>query len=86
MRFVDEPTQVEVRIDAHGTPVPLAFTWQGRRLTVADLGRRWMEEAQDGPIRHFLVMVAGGNRFELTQHTLIGHWRIVRAWERSPLV
>ena len=86
MRFVDEPTEVEAWIDAGGVPVPRAFTWQGRRLAITDLGRRWEEEGDDGPIRHFLVMVTGGDRFELAQRAGIGRWRVVRVWERSLLV
>ena len=85
MRFLHEPTEVVARIDADGRPVPHAFTWQGRRLTIADPGRRWEKEGPDGPIRHFLVMIADGDRFELTQHASTGRWYVVRAWERSPL-
>jgi hypothetical protein len=85
LKFVDEPAEVEVRVDRDGAPVPRAFTWQGRWLTVTDLGRQWEEERDGGLVRHFLVVVAGGARFELTQHTGSGRWRVVRAWERSPL-
>jgi hypothetical protein len=80
---VDEPTEVEAWIDAGGAPTPRAFTWRGRRLAITDLGRRWEEEGDDGLVRHFLVMVASGDRFELIQHAGTGRWRVVRAWERS---
>jgi hypothetical protein len=86
VRFVDEPTEVEAQVDAGGVPVPRAFTWQGRRLAITDLGRRWEQEGDDGPIRHFLVMIAGGDRFELAQCAGTGRWRVVRVWERPPLV
>jgi hypothetical protein len=86
VRFVDEPTQVEARFDVEGVPLPRTFTWRGRRLQVTGLGRRWEKEEEAGLARHFLVMVAGGDRFELVQHAGTGRWRIVRAWERSPLV
>jgi hypothetical protein len=86
VRFVDEPTEVDARFDAEGAPLPRAFTWQGRRLDVADLGRRWDKEGEDGLVRHFLVMVAGGDRFELIQRVGTGRWRIVRVWERPSLV
>lgn len=86
MRFVDEPTEVEARIDTDGVPVPHAFTWRGRRLAVTDLGRRWEKEGDDGLVRHLLVMVTGGDRFELVQHVGSGRWRVVRAWERPALV
>jgi hypothetical protein len=86
VRFVDQPTEVEARFDSDGVPVPSAFTWQGRRLKIADLGRRWEDEEAGDLIRHFLVMVAGGDRYELTQHAATGRWRVVRAWERPTLV
>jgi hypothetical protein len=86
VRFVDEPTKVEARFDEKGVPTPRAFTWQGRQLLITDLGRRWEEKGDDGLVRHFLVMVAGGDRFELIQRASTGRWRIVRAWERSPLI
>lgn len=85
MRFVNEPTAVDARFDADGVSVPHAFTWRGQRLEIADQGRRWEEKSDDGTIRRFLVMVAGGDRFELAQHVDTGQWRVVRAWERSPL-
>lgn len=86
MRFVDEPTNVEIWIDTDGVPVPRAFAWQGRRLAITDLGRRWEEEGDDGIVHHFLVMAASGDRFELVQHVSTCRWRVVRAWERSPLI
>ena len=86
MRFVDEPTEVDVRFDAEGVPLPRAFTWQGRWLNVTDLGRRWDKEGDDGLVHHFLVMTAGGDRFELIQHLGTGRWRVVRVWERPSRV
>ena len=85
MRFLHEPTEVVARVGRDGVPVPRAFTWQGQQLAIADLGRRWQEEGPDGPVRHFLVMIAGGDRFELIQHARAGRWYVVRAWERLPL-
>ena len=85
MRFIDEPTSVEIQIDENGLPLPRTFTWQDRRLAITGMGRRWEEEMTDGPTCHFLVMVAGGDRFELTHHAASGRWRIVRTWERSSL-
>ncbi len=86
MRFVDEPTEVDARFDANGVPLPRAFAWQSQQLVISDLGRHWDEESDDGLVRHFLVMVAGGDRFELIQHVGAGRWRVVRVWERPPLV
>ena len=86
MKFVDEPTEVDTRIDTGGVSVPRAFTWQGEWLSITSLGRRWEEKGDSGLIRHFLVMVASGNRFELTQQVSSGCWRVIRAWQRRPLV
>jgi hypothetical protein len=83
---VDEPTEVEAWIDADGVPVPRAFTWRGQRCAITDLGRRWKEEGDDDLVHHFLVMIAGGDRFELARQASSGRWRVVRVWERSPLV
>lgn len=85
MRFLHEPVEVLARVDREGVAVPHAFTWQGRQLTIAELGRRWEEEEPDGPVRHFLVMIANGDRFELIQHVGTGRWHLVRAWEGSSL-
>jgi hypothetical protein len=86
VRFVDEPTEVDARLNADGLPLPRTFTWRGRRLAITDLGRRWEEECEGGLERHFLVMIASGDRFELVYHASNRSWRVVRAWERSSLV
>jgi len=85
VKFVDEPTEVKAQFDADGVPTPRAFTWRGQWLTITDLGRRWETEQKGDLVRHFLVMVAGGDRFELVQHAGVGRWRVVRVWARSPL-
>lgn len=83
MKFLDEPTQVEARFDAAGELVPHAFTWQGQRLAVASFGRRWEEKEAGGVVRHFLVMTAGGDRFELAHRVAAGEWRVVRVWQQK---
>jgi len=86
VRFVDEPTEVDAGLNADGLPLPRTFTWRGRRLAITDLGRRWEKESEGGLERHFLVMVASGDRFELAYHASTGRWRVVRTWERlSPV-
>jgi hypothetical protein len=79
---VDEPTQVEARPDSAGQVVPRTFTWLGQRLAVASIGRRWEEKKDVGVMRHFLVMTANGDRFELTHRLDDGDWRVVRVWQR----
>jgi hypothetical protein len=75
LKVMDEPTDVEVRFGVDGSVTLLSFTWQGSRLRVTSMGRQWVE----GERRHFLVMVAGDQIFELSHHRGAGQWRIVHA-------
>ncbi len=75
MKFVNEPISVEVHIPADGAVRPIAFSWQGRRYTVADLGRTWVVE--DGA-RRFLVMTPAQEVFELALMP-DGRWMLARA-------
>ncbi len=72
---VNEETAVEAHFDVAGEITPRRFTWRGRMLAVEGVGRRWKEGCE----RHFMVMAAGGQPFELRldEQTLL--WRIVRA-------
>ncbi len=60
---------LEVAYPTKDRPIPRAFTWEGARLRVTDLGRSW--EADDG--YHRLVRVADGRTFELAEQA--GTWR-----------
>ncbi len=80
MRFVNEPIQVEVHIEADGTPQPIAFAWEGRRYAVADRGRTWIEDG----IRRFLVMTPSEEVFELALLS-DGRWLLARSSDRSHL-
>ena len=79
MRFVQEPTAVEVRFDADGAVYPRRFTWQDAWLDVSDVGRQWLEP--DG--HHVLIMVAGRRTFELLLERSSLTWRVVRAPEET---
>ena len=74
MRFVNEPVPVEARVGADGAPHPVAFAWQGRRYTVAETGRTWIEDG----VRCFLVMTPAQEIFELRLH-VDGRWILARA-------
>jgi len=78
VKFVNKPVPVEVRIDADGTPMPVAFVWEGRRYQVADRGRTWVED----DTRCFLVMTANEEIFEL-RLLADGRWLLARAPQRS---
>ena len=75
MRFVQEPTAVEVRFEADGAVHPRRFTWQDAWLDVSDVGRQWIDA--DG--HHVLIMVAGRRTFELLLERSSLTWRVVRA-------
>ena len=69
-----EPISVEAHFDEDGTLRPLAFLWQGERLSVHSAGRQW----DAGEHRHFLVEVAGLGVFELTYHQSEHRWHLRR--------
>ena len=71
---MNEAIAVEVRLKADGTIRPLAFSWRGKRYRVTSIGRQW---EQDGE-RHFLVMTAGEQVYELAYRQKEGDWRLRR--------
>jgi len=78
VKFVNKPVPVEVRIGTDGTPMPVAFAWEGHRYKVADRGRTWVED----DVQCFLVMTANEEIFEL-RLLADGRWMLARAPERS---
>jgi hypothetical protein len=77
VKFVDEPTAVDTRVEPDGAARPLRFTWKQVWLDVSDVGRQWIDESG----RHVLVMVAGRQTFELLLDRENLAWRVVRAPE-----
>ncbi len=75
MKFVNQPTAVEVHFDAGGAVRPRRFTWQGAWQEVTDVGRQWTDAAG----RHVLVMTAGQQTFELLLARESLTWRVARA-------
>ncbi len=82
MKFTDVPVSVEARFEPDGSITPLAFTWQGRRVAIATVGRRWT--ADDGT-RRFLVMSPLDEVFELSFDPTASAWKVVRTWERPKM-
>lgn len=80
MRFVDVPVAVEARFEG-GELIPIAFTWQGRKVCISDVGRRWRE----GNVRHYLVMTPARETFELCFDAGTLRWRIARVWEKTKM-
>jgi hypothetical protein len=75
LKFVDEPTAVEVHFESDGAVRPRRFTWNQDWLNVSDVGRQWM--SQDG--RHVLVLTGAQHTFELLLQRESLTWRVVRA-------
>jgi hypothetical protein len=65
-----DPITITVRFDVEGSVTPLRFDWQGTTYPVESTGRRWQD--QDG--QHVLVMVPGGQVFELLFSTDEARW------------
>jgi hypothetical protein len=77
MKFVNEPTAVEVHFDTGGAVRPRRFTWEKTWHDVSDVGRQWVDAAG----RHILVMVAGRRTFELLLERESLSWRVARVSE-----
>ena len=71
---VNETIAVEVRLKANGAILPLAFSWRGKRYRVTSIGRQWEQEGE----RHFLVMTADEQVYELAYLRKEGDWRLRR--------
>lgn len=71
---MNEKIAVEAHFEVDGTIRPIAFLWQGKRLRIASLGRRWEKESE----RHFLVMTHDEQVYELVFLTTECGWRLRR--------
>jgi hypothetical protein len=65
-----EPVEVIARQSLEGELTPLSFAWQGKEYAVESTGRRWQDDAG----QHTLVMIAGGQVFELLYTRLESRW------------
>jgi len=70
--------RVEARFDGP-LPQPLGFEWQGKWLSVSEIGRRWSVGDGPGLEQHFVVSTAPNAVFELTYEAAEGRWRVARA-------
>jgi hypothetical protein len=75
VRFVNEPTAVNIQFEIDGTVRPRRFFWNHAWLDVSDIGRQWI----DAKGRHVLVMVDGRYTYELLMERESLSWRVVRA-------
>ena len=63
---------VECRSEHEYAERPVALTWQGRRLEVAEILARWRTPGE----KRFRVRTADGQVFELTYVEVSDEWRI----------
>jgi hypothetical protein len=63
---------VECRSDSEYADRPLALTWQGRRLEVAEILASWRGPGEKG----FRVKTTDGQAFELAYRELPDEWHI----------
>lgn len=69
-----EAIEVTAKFDTGGTITPLRFTWQGQEFIVDSIGRKW----EDPEGLHILVMIAGGQVYELVFLLAEGRWHLGR--------
>ncbi len=69
---LDEPVQVEAFFDDHKRLTPRSFAFDGKTLTVYQIGRRW----DAGGWQHNLVMTPDGQTWDLAYSLSLGAWRL----------
>jgi hypothetical protein len=68
----DAVDQVECRSDTEYADRPLALTWQGRRLEIAEILASWRGPGEKG----FRVKTTDGQAFEVAYRELPDEWHI----------
>jgi hypothetical protein len=66
-----QTVEVEIRVGADGKSTPLRVMWNGKWITVTDVGRRWSDDRGD----HWLVMIYPPQRVLEIIHTPAGDWK-----------
>ncbi len=64
---------VECRSDSEYAERPLALTWQGRRLEIAEILATWRGPNEKG----FRIKTVDGMAFDLAYREIPGEWQIV---------
>lgn len=63
---------VECRSDTEYAERPLALTWQGKRLEIAEILARWRGPNEKG----FRVKTTDGQAFELIYREILDEWQV----------
>jgi nicotinamide-nucleotide amidase len=81
--FIAAPVRVTVRLLSDGQVMPTGFTWRGRKVPIADVGRTWREASGGSLGVHWLVRSPNGDTYDLRHDLAQETWTLVRAWLRS---
>lgn len=71
---MNEAIEVVAHFDESGTVIPRAFVWGGEKRPILSLGRQWVQNGD----RHFLVMTAEEQVYELAYRTAEMTWYLLR--------
>jgi len=63
---------VECRSDTEYPERPLALTWQGRRMEIAEIIATWRGPGEKG----FRITTVDGTAFDLAYHELADDWHV----------
>jgi len=63
---------VECRSDSEYAERPLALTWQGRRLEIAEIVATWRGPGEKG----FRIKTVDGSAFDLAYHEIPDEWHV----------
>lgn len=80
LEFINQPVNVEVRVQPDGAVRPLAFLYQARRYQIETWGRDAEETLEGRTVHCYLVQSAGPETWELCQDTETAQWTLRRHW------
>ena len=63
---------VECRSDSEYAERPLALTWNGQRMEIAEILATWRGPGEKG----FRIKTANGAAFELAYHEIADRWQV----------
>lgn len=78
--YVNEETDVLVRILSDGSIQPTSFLWRDKTRYVSDVGRQWEERMEGRSLRCFLIRTVDNTSYELRWDPANDSWSVYRAW------
>jgi hypothetical protein len=80
LEFINQPVNVEVRVQSDGSIQPLAFLYHGRRFQIENWGRDTEETLAGRDLHCYLVQSPGPETWELCQDKKTAQWTLRRHW------